>query len=122
VLFVSSKSRWEDGHAIRGGGPICFPWFGNCAQNPKAPAHGFVRTKGWQLDSIVQAGNEVTVSMFAESNEGTKKWWPAQFRLVDRVTFGAELSPELVVTNTGTSLLHFEETPHAFGKAGMRFF
>jgi glucose-6-phosphate 1-epimerase len=53
VLFLSSKSHWQDGQAIRGGIPICFPWFRGKADDPKAPAHGFVRTKSWQLESIV---------------------------------------------------------------------
>src|SRR4051794_6255218 len=41
TIFVSKKSLWEDGRAIRGGIPICFPWFRNKADNPKAPQHGF---------------------------------------------------------------------------------
>ena len=45
MLFLSSQSRWQDGRAIRGGVPICFPWFGSKADDPKAPAHGFARTK-----------------------------------------------------------------------------
>jgi glucose-6-phosphate 1-epimerase len=89
VLFVSAESRWEDGHAIRGGVPVCFPWFGAKADDPKAPAHGFVRAKAWQLESIAQAGDAVTVSMFTESSESTSKWWPAEFRLVHRATFGS---------------------------------
>src|SRR5580658_4321292 len=101
VIFVSSKSRWEDGRAVRGGVPVCFPWFGDKAHDPKAPAHGFVRTKAWQLESIAKTGGTVTVSIFTDSNEDTKAWWPAEFRLVHRVTFGRELSLELVVTNTG---------------------
>src|SRR5207253_5364111 len=48
VLFVSSQSRWHADRAIRGGVPICFPWFGNKADDPRAPAHGFVRTTAWQ--------------------------------------------------------------------------
>src|SRR5262252_4353227 len=56
VLFVSSKSRWQEGHVIRGGIPICFPWFRAKPDDPKAPAHGFVRTKSWQIDSIVEEG------------------------------------------------------------------
>ena len=60
VLFLSAQSRWENGRAIRGGVPICFPWFGDKADDPKAPAHGFVRTKAWQIESIVQAGEAVT--------------------------------------------------------------
>src|SRR5262249_32716131 len=54
ILFLSTKSRWQEGQAIRGGIPICFPWFRGKADDTKAPAHGFVRTKIWQLESIVE--------------------------------------------------------------------
>jgi glucose-6-phosphate 1-epimerase len=114
VLFVSSKSRWEDGHAIRGGVPICFPWFAGKADDPSAPAHGFVRTKAWQLQSIVQAGDAITVSMFTDSDDATKRWWSADFQLVFHVTFGSELNLELVARNTGTTSLRFEEAMHAY--------
>src|SRR5678815_5633056 len=60
VLFLSSQSRWEQGCAIRGGVPICFPWFGGKGGDPTAPAHGFVRTTPWQLESIAQVGSAVT--------------------------------------------------------------
>ena len=100
-FFVSSKSRWQDGVAIRGGVPICFPWFGDKADDPKAPAHGFVRTKSWQLDAIALSGDAVTVSMSTGSDEGTKQWWPADFRLIYRATFGAELTLELELHNIG---------------------
>src|SRR5579862_2004249 len=118
VLFLSSQSRWEEGRAIRGGVPICFPWFGDKTDDPKAPAHGFVRTKGWQLESIEQVGEAVTVSMFIESDESTRKWWPADFRLVHRATFGRELTLELVVTNTGKTPLRFEEALHSYYQVG----
>ncbi len=118
VLFLSSQSRWEDGHAIRGGVPVCFPWFGGKANDPNAPAHGFVRTKAWQLESIAQVRDAVAVSMFTESNASTKRWWPADFRLVHRARFGSELSLELVLTNTGTTPLRFEEALHAYHRVG----
>jgi glucose-6-phosphate 1-epimerase len=118
VFFLSSQARWEDGRAIRGGIPVCFPWFGDKADDPKAPAHGFVRTKAWQLQSIAQAGSAVTVSMFTESDENTQKWWPAEFRLVHRATFARELSLELEMTNTGRTPLRFEEALHAYHRVG----
>jgi glucose-6-phosphate 1-epimerase len=114
VLFVSSESRWEAGRAIRGGVPICFPWFADKAGDPKAPAHGFVRTAIWQLESIVQAGDAVTVSMFTESNDETKKWWPADFQLIHRATFGSLLKLELLVNNRGTPAIRFEEALHNY--------
>ena len=117
-LFLSSQSRWEHGRAIRGGVPVCFPWFGGKADDPTAPAHGFVRTKSWQLESMTLSGGAVTVSMFTESDEGTKRWWPAEFRLVHRATFGRELSLELVVTNTGRTSLRFEEALHTYHRVG----
>jgi glucose-6-phosphate 1-epimerase len=118
VLFVSSKSHWELGRAIRGGVPVCFPWFGDKAGDASAPAHGFVRTKAWQLEAIMQAGDAVAVSMFTESDETTRSWWPAEFRLVHRVTFGLDLSLELVLTNTGTTRLSFEEALHTYHRVG----
>jgi glucose-6-phosphate 1-epimerase len=118
ALFVSSQSRWEDGQAIRGGVPVCFPWFANRESDPKAPPHGFVRIKAWQIESIAQTGDAISVSMFTESDESTKEWWPADFRLVHRVTFGSELSLELVLTNTGASALRFEEALHAYYRVG----
>jgi|SRR5271166_6347151 len=118
VFFVSSRSRWENGQAIRGGVPVCFPWFRGKRDDGQAPAHGFVRTKEWRIESIAQAGGAVTVSMCTESDEETKKWWPAEFRLEHRATFGRELSLELVVTNTGNTSLRFEEALHGYYRVG----
>jgi glucose-6-phosphate 1-epimerase len=118
VLFVSGQSRWEDGRAIRGGIPICFPWFANKADDPSAPAHGFVRTKTWGLESIVHNGDAVTVAMSTQSDAGTKKWWPADFHLLHRATFGSELQLELVLTNRGSTELRFEEALHAYFRVG----
>ena len=118
VLYVSPNSRWEDGRTIRGGVPICFPWFGDKSDDPTAPAHGFVRTKAWQLLSIEQNSEGVAVIMVTESDAGTKRLWPADFRLVHRATFGSELILELVLTNTGTTPLRFEEALHSYYRVG----
>ena len=116
VLFLSTKSRWEEGQAIRGGIPICFPWFRGKADDPHAPAHGFVRTRSWQLYSIVENNAGVAVTMFIESDEQTRRWWPGEFRLVHRVTFGSELKLELICINTGKTQVHFEEALHTYNR------
>ena len=116
VLFLSTKSRWQEGQAIRGGIPICFPWFRAKADDPKAPAHGLVRTKNWQLDSIVEGDTGVCVGMSVESNEQTRRWWPGEFRLVHRVVFGPELTLELTCTNTGKTDSRFEEALHTYNR------
>jgi glucose-6-phosphate 1-epimerase len=116
VLFLSSKSHWQEGRAIRGGIPICFPWFRAKADDPKAPAHGFVRTKAWQLEAITEEKSGVCVSMSTESDNETRRWWPGEFRLVLRVTFGPELTLELTCTNTGKADFRFEEALHTYNR------
>jgi glucose-6-phosphate 1-epimerase len=122
VLFVSQQSRWEEGRAIRGGIPICFPWFRGKAGNPQAPAHGVVRTRGWQLDSVAQEDDRVTATLSTASDERSRQWWPHEFRIEHRITVGAELKLELVVTNTGAGenaeAMRFEEALHTYFAVG----
>ena len=118
VIFLSKQSRFEDGKAIRGGIPICFPWFRAKADNPQAPAHGFVRTKAWQVESLKKDHDADVVTLATESDDGTRRWWPHEFRLVHRVTVGAELKLELIATNTGSTAFHFEEALHTYHHVG----
>jgi glucose-6-phosphate 1-epimerase len=118
VLFVSEQSRWEEGKAIRGGIPICFPWFRGKADDAKAPAHGVVRTKAWELTAIGQDGDAVTVTLATESDEASRRWWPFEFRAEYRVTVGAELKLELAATNTGSAAIRFEEALHTYHRVG----
>jgi glucose-6-phosphate 1-epimerase len=118
VIFVSAKSWWQPGRPIRGGIPICFPWFANRADDPSAPAHGFLRTTAWQLESIKQMGDAVRVSLSAQSDDATKQWWLADFQAYYHVTFGSELIVELAVINCGTTSLRFEEALHTYFKVG----
>ena len=118
VLFVSSRSTWQDGRAIRGGIPICFPWFADRRGDPASPAHGFVRSKTWQLESIVQNGDAVSVSMVSETDAASKKWWPGDFRIIHRASFGPKLTSDLIVTNTGDVPLRFEEALHTYFRVG----
>lgn len=118
MLFVSEKARYEDGKAIRGGVPVCFPWFGALEGHPSAPSHGCVRTKPWQLDSIAEAGGAAIVTMSTRSDDDTRRFWPADFLVVHRVTFGVALAMELTVTNTGDAPLRFEEALHTYYRVG----
>lgn len=118
VLFLSVKSRWDAGVAIRGGIPICLPWFDKKRDDATAPAHGFARTREWQLEKVERDGDAVRVKMALESDEGTKKWWPADFRAEYCVTFGRELRMELAVKNRSRAPARFEEALHAYFRVG----
>jgi glucose-6-phosphate 1-epimerase len=118
VIFLSKKSHWEEGRAIRGGIPVCFPWFRAKADDPHAPAHGFARIKAWQLVSITQEQDSIVVSLQTESDDESRRWWPHEFQLLHRITVGAELRSELIVTNTDSTPLRFEEALHTYYNVG----
>jgi glucose-6-phosphate 1-epimerase len=118
VIFLSTRSKWAEGSAIRGGVPICFPWFRAKADDPKAPSHGFVRIKSWELDAITREGDLLIVTLSTESDDATRKWWPHDFQLQHRITVGAELKMELVMRNTGTTPATFEEALHTYHRVG----
>jgi glucose-6-phosphate 1-epimerase len=119
VIFLSKQSKWEDGRAIRGGIPVCFPWFRAKADDPNAPAHGFVRTKEWNLESV-QAGSDgnITVVCATGNDEDSRRWWPYEFRLAHRITVGETLGMELTVTNIGSTAFRFEEALHTYFRTG----
>jgi len=118
VIFLSGQSRWEEGKAIRGGIPVCFPWFRAKSDNPKAPAHGFVRTRTWRLESISQESDSVVVSLSTETDEESRQWWPFACRAVLKITIGATLRLDFSVNNTGADSFSFEEALHTYNRVG----
>jgi len=118
LIFLSRQARWEEGKAIRGGIPICFPWFRAKADDSHAPAHGVVRTKIWTMESVEQNADGIIVSMSTQSDPDTRRWWPADFRVLYHVTFGSELRLELTVSNTGAKPFRFEEALHTYYRVG----
>src|SRR5579863_4821790 len=118
VLFLSEKSHWQEGQAIRGGIPVCFPWFRAKADDPSAPTHGFARTKEWRLESVKAEGESLVVVCSTESEASTRRWWPHSFRLDHVLSIGRSLRLALIVTNTGETPFRFEEALHTYSRVG----
>jgi len=115
VLFMSEKSLFEAGKAIRGGVPICFPWFGAREDGRPGPAHGFARLVEWELMGAEEVGDgDIVVSLRLVSNETTRKEWTGEFEVDYRVTVGATLGLQLSVRNTGSQPMRIEEALHAY--------
>jgi glucose-6-phosphate 1-epimerase len=115
VLWMSKSSYFEAGKPLRGGVPICFPWFGAHASDPKAPGHGFGRLRDWSLiEASESADGSATVALELASPVPLTPLWPHAFRAVHRVTVGATLTMALEVTNPGTDAFSFEEALHTY--------
>jgi len=115
VLFVSRQSHFAAGKAIRGGVPVCFPWFANRTGHPESPPHGFVRTAEWLLGSVSSDDNSSIIARFEfADSDATRSQWPHCFRAQYRITVGATLKMEFEVENTGREHLTYEAALHTY--------
>ena len=105
VLFMSKQSAFAPGKAIRGGVPVCFPWFGPHAMDKSAPAHGPARITEWRLREVSQRDGAVSLrfSLAIES-----------FAVDYLVSFGEVLSMTLSVKNTSGAPATFEAALHTY--------
>jgi len=118
VLFLSARSRFATGAAIRGGVPLVFPWFGARAGHPAAPDHGFARTCAWTVEAVERVGDGAAVTLGLEPSDATRALWPSAFRLTYRVLVDAALSLTLVVENRGAATFSFEAALHTYLAVG----
>ena len=119
VLFVSPKSLFAAGKAIRGGVPVIFPWFGSRSDGKPGPAHGFARTSQWTVESTKQREDgRVEITLALSSTDATRAFFHAAFRIRLRVTVGRELEMELATSNEGESPFTFEEALHTYLAVG----
>jgi D-hexose-6-phosphate mutarotase len=116
ILFVSKQSLFKEGKAIRGGVPICFPWFGPKAGAPKeTPMHGFARTSHWNVTNTSAEGADSSITLTLKDSAETQKVWPHKFTARFTVTLAPDtLSMDLDVANTGQSDLTYEAALHSY--------
>jgi D-hexose-6-phosphate mutarotase len=115
VLWVSRESRFTRGAPIRGGVPICFPWFAAHATDASAPAHGFARLRAWRLTDASLDGDRVELRFTWRDDEATRQSpWPHPFAAEYRVSFGEQLSMALDLLNTGDAPISFEAALHTY--------
>jgi glucose-6-phosphate 1-epimerase len=115
VLFTSGKSWFEPGKPIRGGIPICFPWFTTGADGKRMPSHGFARLAEWELASAEQ-GSDGTIELVLRlsSNEKTRQYWEADFEIEYRLQIGVSLHAQLCVRNKSRHSISIEEALHTY--------
>ena len=111
-LFVSDRSAFAEGRAIRGGVPVCFPQFAD--RGPLAQ-HGFARTLPWRLAGSHGGSGEAEASFVLEDTPATRALWPHAFRLELAVTVGGpRLRLALRATNTGIGPFRFTTALHTY--------
>lgn len=119
VLFVSDKAYYAEGKAIKGGVPICWPWFGADPEGQGRPAHGFMRNRMWsEWETRDNADGSTTVVLGVESSPETLAMWPHAFRLAMEITVGKTLQLALVTRNTGEAAFTITQAMHTYFAVG----
>lgn len=114
VLFLSRKSDFESGKAIRGGVPIAFPWFANRHDGKTGPSHGFARIQDWTLAFAALAGDDLHLTFTLAPTAMSRDLGYDNFRLAYQLTIGRTLTMQLTVANDAAAPLLFEEALHTY--------
>ena len=119
VLWVSAQSRFERGKAIRGGIPVCWPWFGAHPTDPDKPAHGFARTSLWTVRATsILAGDVTQVRLGLADDNETRDLWPHAFDLQITIEVGIVLRVNLLTRNTGREGFAITDALHSYFRVG----
>jgi len=119
VIWVSSAAKFAPGKSIRGGVPVCWPWFGPHETEAGFPAHGFARTVPWEVtDSCTLETGETELALMLLETEQTRAQWPHRARLELMVTVGRSLKITLMTTNLDDHDFVIGEALHTYFEIG----
>lgn len=126
VIWLSEKAEFQRGKAIRGGIPVCWPWFGDARRNPdevqsclgegSLPAHGFVRDQLWLLthSSSDDQGAHLQFEHPSLDHRSKAGNWPGDARLTLEMSIGNKLNLQLTTTNQSQRPVHFTQALHSY--------
>ena len=118
VVFLSPRSRFTAGTAIRGGVPVCFPWFAGHRSDAAKPAHGFARTRAWDVARIAREDEAVAAELVLSADSDTRRHWAADFEARLSLRLGASLEMTLTVLNRGANAIAYEAALHSYFAVG----
>lgn len=119
VLFVSELAYYQPGKAIKGGVPVCWPWFGADPQGLGRPAHGFVRNRMWSVwGTATTPAGETQLTLGLVDTPDTLAIWPHAFQLALEITVGATLRLALSTRNTGEAPFQITQALHSYFAVG----
>jgi len=115
VVWVSKFAKYAAGKSIRGGVPICWPWFGAHATDSKLPGHGYARTVMWEVLESRELPDGATYIRFGLiETDATRAQWPHPCSVQIEFTIGKTLRVELVTRNIGTHAFTLGEALHTY--------
>jgi glucose-6-phosphate 1-epimerase len=118
MLWLSPVSRLGTGKAVRGGIPVCWPWFGPHPNDAAKPAHGFVRTRIWGVSSTGTTNGVASLTLACSTTPDDRSLWPHAAEAELTVTLGETLALRLTTRNTGTGAFDLSQALHTYFRVG----
>ncbi|MGB5539264.1 MAG: D-hexose-6-phosphate mutarotase [Gammaproteobacteria bacterium] len=119
VLFLSDRAYYQAGKAIKGGVPVCWPWFGPDPQGKGRPAHGFARTSAWEVLNTAALDNGATQLLLGLTlNDQTRSLWEGDIEAQLEITAGDTLRLALTTHNRGNEPIELGQALHTYFAVG----
>lgn len=119
LMFLSEKAYYQEGKAIKGGIPLCWPWFGADPEGLGRSSHGFARNSFWTvIGTEVTPAKETKVKFRLLDTPETRKIWSQAFNLTLEITVGNTLTLELITKNTGDKAFAITQAFHTYFQVG----
>ena len=115
LLYLSEQSTYQDGQAIRGGTPVCWPWFGDDRSGLGLPSHGFARNQPWKViqSESLKDGSTVVTLLLTDTDDSLAVW-PHSFELYIEFIVGDKLTINLTTKNTGEKAFTYTQALHTY--------
>lgn len=113
LLWLSPNCDFTPGKALRGGVPLCLPWFGVNRRNPELPKHGFARNRDWELTRLTQLSDghcQISFKLDAPANDQFAHHFRAQLTL----TLGRNAHLALSITNHSADTMPCSWALHSY--------
>jgi glucose-6-phosphate 1-epimerase len=115
IFWLSDDAVFKEGTAIRGGIPICWPWFGpyQAANGEIAGNHGFARQKQWTLGEVEINQDSVCVTLVL-TGENEHPLWPHRYQLKQAFTFSQAFEQQLFISNLSSKSFEYSAALHSY--------
>lgn len=124
LIWLSEEAQGVRGQSVRGGMPICWPWFGDLARNPvallaqykghAAPFHGLVRNRLWQCETQRIDGDEAVLRFVCLAPDEGFPDWPHAVNVALEIRLGERLCVSLHSENTGNRPVWISQALHTY--------
>lgn len=111
LLWLSPEEPCMPGLSLRGGIPVCWPWFGSTRPGP---AHGIARNSIWTLDQVQTSDDQVVVRLSLEPTVIAEQLPDEAWRASIEFVLGADLRVALTTANIGSNPQRLSQALHTY--------